>query len=198
MHGPSTRKCLSSLPSPPYVLAKSLTNPHAPPQSLEHILGHKNGGTIAIQPGGIKEQAATRHDQEQAFFPKRLGFIRLAIKYQTPLMPMYLFGENQLYRRVNGLDWLTQLIYRCTGLTFPIITSKFGLPMCLFTPLATDIHIRYGRPVEVPPQADEPSDAHVEEVFERYITELQRLFAAHATACLPKEIADRGLNIIRL
>lgn len=183
------------------VLGEHFTMANARPvdkRTLEHILGHQNGSTIAVQPGGIKEQAATRHDQEQAFFPKRLGFIRLAIKYQTPLMPLYIFGENQLYRRVNGMEWLTKTIYKLTGLTFPILTSKFGLPMCLFTPIATDIHIRYGRPVEVGKQDDEPSDAHVEEVFERYLAELRRLFAAHADSCLPKEVAARGLKVVRL
>ena len=34
--------------------------------SLEELL--KAERSFAIQPGGIKEQAATRHDQEQAFF----------------------------------------------------------------------------------------------------------------------------------
>ena len=167
-------------------------------RSLEAILSHKNQGTIAVQPGGIKEQAATRHDQEQAFFPKRLGFIRLAIKHQTPLMPLYLFGENQLYRRVGGLGWLTRLIYKLTGMTFPILTGKFGLPMALFIPRATDVHIRYGRPVEVGPQADEPSEERVNEVFERYVAELQRLFDAHARTCLPPDVAAKGLKIVRL
>ena len=167
-------------------------------RTLERILEHKNCHSIAVQPGGIKEQAATRHDQEQAFFPKRLGFIRLAIKHQTPLMPLYLFGENQLYRRVAGLEWVTKSIYKLTGLTFPILTSKFGLPMCLFTPISTDIHIRYGRPVEVGPQADEPSDDQVNDVLERYVAELQRLFAAHAGSCLPPEVAAKGLKIVRL
>lgn len=183
------------------VLGEHFTMANARPvdkRTLERILGHTNGHSIAVQPGGMKEQAATRHDQEQAFFPKRLGFIRLAIKYQTPLMPLYLFGENQLYRRVNGLEWVTKLVYKLTGLTFPIITSKFGLPMSLFTPIATDVHIRYGKPVEVGPQADDPSDEQVDEVYERYIKELQRLFDEHARTCLPPEVAAKGLKIIRL
>ena len=88
--------------------------------------------------------------------------------------------------------------YKMTGMTFPMVTSKFGLPMSLFTPIATDIHIRYGRPVEVGAQEDEPSDEHVNEVFERYVEALQALFAAHASSCLPSDIAAKGLKIIRL
>ena len=31
-----------------------------------------------------------------------VAFVRLAIQHGTPLMPLYIFGENQLYRRVQG------------------------------------------------------------------------------------------------
>ncbi|CAE8670367.1 unnamed protein product, partial [Polarella glacialis] len=56
-----------------------------------------NGGTVAIQPGGLPEQVATDQNAECLFFPTRLGFIRSAIRYGTPLIPIYAFGENQLY-----------------------------------------------------------------------------------------------------
>merc|ERR1719291_1109403 len=86
-------------------------------KTIEHLL--RSGASVAIQPGGVKEQAQTRHDQEQAFFPAKLGFIRLAIQHGTPLLPLYLFGENQLYKRVNGFEWLTKLVKKCTGMTIP-------------------------------------------------------------------------------
>ena len=46
---------------------------------VEKILAR--GDSIAIQPGGVKEQAQSDEKQEQAFFPARLGFIRLAIRH---------------------------------------------------------------------------------------------------------------------
>ena len=162
-------------------------------RSLEAMLAR--GGSIAIQPGGVKEQAATRHDQEQAFFPKKLGFVRLAIKHGTPLVPMYLFGENQLYRRVDGFEWLTRLIKKATGMTLPIVTAKWGLPQAGLLPIATDVHVRYGRPVDVGAPEPEPSDARVAALFEQYLAELQRLFAAHAAQCLPEDVAARGLRV---
>eukprot|EP00440_Ansanella_granifera_P071479 gb/GFBE01077576.1/.p1 GENE.gb/GFBE01077576.1/~~gb/GFBE01077576.1/.p1 ORF type:complete len:312 (+),score=41.56 gb/GFBE01077576.1/:1-936(+) len=162
--------------------------------TLESILSHGKG--LAIQPGGVKEQAATRHDQEQAFFGSKLGFIRLAIKHGTPLMPLYLFGENQLYKRVDGMEWLTRLIKRATGMTLPIMTAKAGLPVALLLPRATDIHVRWGRLVEVGPPDPNPSDERVQEVFARYLEELQRLFDAHAMHCLPQEVAAKGLKLV--
>ena len=158
----------------------------------------KAGASFGIQPGGIHEQAATRHDQEQAFFPRKLGFIRLAIQHSRPLMPLYLFGENQLYKRVDGFEWLTRLIRRLTGMTLPIVTAKYGLPQAGLLPITTDIHLRYGRPVEVGPAEEAPSEERVEQVFAAYLAELQRIFDEHAPACLPPEVAARGLKVVRL
>jgi len=159
------------------------------------------GGTFAVQPGGMAEQLETRHDQEQAFFPKNLGFIRLAIKNGTPLVILYIFGENQLFERSGGTDGkrgaVTKLIQRLTGTTFPIITAKFGIPMAMGMPIKTDIHARWGAPVEVGPPEDNPSDERVEEVFTRYLDELQRVFYLNAHDCLPPAVAANGLKIVR-
>eukprot|EP00434_Breviolum_minutum_P031998 symbB.v1.2.028299.t1/scaffold2985.1/size65860/3 len=76
------------------------------------------GDSIALQPGGVKEQALSDDQQEQAFFPARLGFIRMAIKYGVDLLPIYFFGENQLYKRVRGLEWISNLVNKTTGLLF--------------------------------------------------------------------------------
>jgi 2-acylglycerol O-acyltransferase 2 len=165
-------------------------------KTLESILSH--GQSIAIQPGGVKEQAATVEDQEQAFFMGRLGFIRLAIKHGRPLMPLYLFGENQLYKRVHGMEWLSTIVNKLTGMTLPIVTAKWGMPQAGFFPRATDIHIRWGNPVDVGPAEADPSDERVEQVYEKYVTELKRLFDANAKDCLPPEVAANGLKVVRL
>ncbi|CAK0794616.1 unnamed protein product [Prorocentrum cordatum] len=165
-------------------------------KTIETLL--KSGASVAIQPGGVKEQAATREDQEQAFFPAKLGFIKLAIQHGRPLMPLYLFGENQLYKRVGGLEKITKIIQRLTGMTLPIVTAKFGIPMAGLLPRATDVHIRWGNPVDVGEKEADPSDERVNEVFERYVAELQRLFDANAKDCLPPAVAAKGLKVVRL
>ena len=43
----------------------------------------------------------------------------------------------------------------------------------------------------------EASDAEVEAVFEAYVTELRGVFDAHKDACLPPDVAARGLTVIR-
>jgi len=36
------------------------------------------------------------HRREAAFFPPRLGFVKAAMRHGVPLLPAYIFGENQV------------------------------------------------------------------------------------------------------
>ena len=161
--------------------------------SLERCLDA--GMSVAINPGGVKEQSATRHDQEQAFFSKKMGFVKLAIKHGIPLMPLYIFGENQMYERVDGKDWITRAIRKLTGMTFPVCTGRFGLLWCFPLPNPTELHVRWGKAVPVGDPDAAPSDEKVQAVFDAYVAELQAVFHAHAPACLPPDVAKRGLKV---
>lgn len=158
----------------------------------------ERGGCIAIQPGGIREQMATRHDQEQAIFPPNLGFVRLAIRHGMDLLPIYIFNENQMFKRMEGFDKTTEMVYEGSGFGLPFITAKGGLPMAGLLPLKTDVHVRWGSPLSVGLPDPEPSDERVEAVFTAYLEALVRLFNQYAYECLPSEVAARGLRIVRL
>ena len=53
------------------------------------------GLTLGVQPGGIPEQLISDSSREVAVFSERAGFVRLAMKHGTALLPAYIFGENQ-------------------------------------------------------------------------------------------------------
>lgn len=156
------------------------------------------GASVAVQPGGIKEQLVTRHDQEQLLLPPNLGFIRLALQYGVDLLPVYIFGENQTFKRVAGLDRASELLYRWTGIGLPAVTAKFGLPQVGVLPKSTAIHVRWGAPVKVGPPQPSPTEERVEEVLAEYLGAVQKIFDQHAKDCLPPEVASRGLLIKRL
>lgn len=159
------------------------------------------GCNIGIQPGGVSEQLRTTHDQEQAMFPPNLGFIRTAIKHGTPMIPTYLYGENQLWETTTGMQRLTHWLYQRTGLGFPNVFGKFGIPaggltpIGCFMPKSQTIHIRWGNVVEAGPKDANPSEARVKDLFNRYCAELSRLFNEHKDSCLPPEVAAKGLKI---
>jgi hypothetical protein len=163
---------------------------------VENML--QKGKSIALQPGGIKEQIASRSDQEQAVFPPNLGFIRMSLKYGMDILPVYVFNENQMFTRIPGLDWAAELMNRMTGFGMPFVQGKFGLPQAILLPRSTDIHARWGRPIQVGNPVEDPSDAMVEELFTEYLHALRDIWSRYAFECLPAEVAAKGLKIVRL
>lgn len=164
--------------------------------TVENLLS--TGASIAVQPGGVKEQIVTRHDQEQAIFPANLGFVRMAIKHGLALLPVYIFNENQIYKRVGGYDTQSQWLYKNMGFGLPAFTGKAHMPMSVLMPRAADVHVRWGAPIEVGPAEEEPSEDRVEELFLQYLTGLLLLFDTHKDECLAPDVAANGLKIIRL
>ena len=152
------------------------------------------GANVGIQPGGVPEQLQADHRREVAHFPPRLGFIRLAMKHGIPLLPAYVFGENQAYTTLGEVGRVfSRAIFRVTGVPFVPVLGKWKLPWLV--PRNGDIHIRWGQPVGVGPPNDNPTDAQVEQVFAAYVQALQAVFEAHKYDCLPADVAAKGLTI---
>mmetsp|Transcript_30013 Transcript_30013/g.94650 ORF Transcript_30013/g.94650 Transcript_30013/m.94650 type:complete len:236 (-) Transcript_30013:4-711(-) len=62
-----------------------------------------NGLSLSVVPGGEREQLlAQRGPTERLVLRRRQGFIRLALTHGVPVVPVYCFGEAQLYRQ-SGL-----------------------------------------------------------------------------------------------
>ena len=83
---------------------------------------------------------------------------------------------------------------RATGVSIVPIRGKWGLPWIV--PKAGDIHVRWGRAVDVGPPNGAPTDDEVAAVLDRYIAELRRLFDEYAPSCLPPDVAKRGLTVL--
>lgn len=152
-----------------------------------------SGNTVAICPGGIHEQLATDSKQERLFFPPNLGFVRQAMKHGTPLVPLYTFGENQLYDVPAWSRQLSAKFKKHTGFGFPLPIGRYGIP---FVPKKTTLESHIGRAIEVGEANPSPTDAMVRKVFLRYCAELHRLFSEHSASALPADVAARGLKLI--
>ena len=53
--------------------------------------------SLLIFVGGEKEQLMTQPGMHRVFCKNRLGFVKLALTYGAPLVPLYTFGENECY-----------------------------------------------------------------------------------------------------
>tara|TARA_B110001452_G_scaffold262538_1_gene262705 strand:- start:1478 stop:2437 length:960 start_codon:yes stop_codon:yes gene_type:complete len=162
--------------------------------NLQSLL--RSGYSVAVCPGGIWEMVNTRHDQEQIFLQRNLGFIRLAMRHGLPIVPIYTFGENQLFTVHTPLRALRLWIAQHLWVGLPLVTGRFGLPGLPFpVPLPTAVTHVVGRAVPTCAANPHPSDAELEKVLEGYIAEMDRIFRLHAPACLPPAVAAKGLRV---
>lgn len=92
-------------------------------KSIEYLLSDPKGGHgVGIIPGGAAEaQYADPGGIYKLVFKERKGFIKLALKHGTPIIPSFCFGELDLFEKIDfpegsivnrllhALKWLTRI-----------------------------------------------------------------------------------------
>jgi len=151
-----------------------------------------SGATVGVQPGGLFEQVSTDHTQERVYFPARLGFVRLAMKHGVPILPIYAFGENQLYATTPFTRKINAWFYRNFKIGSVLVMGQYGLPIPYFR---RDLHIRFGESVSLSAPNADPTDAQVKEYFDEYMVGLTNLFGKYKDDCLPEKVASLGLKV---
>ncbi|NXC15054.1 MOG2A acyltransferase, partial [Corythaeola cristata] len=169
-------------------------------ESASYVLQKPAGGNmLAIIVGGAQEALDARPGSCTLLLRNRKGFVRLAIEHGTPLIPTFSFGENDLFEQVwnpKG-SWLRQLQYRLQqimGISLPLFHARgifqysFGL-----LPYRRPICTVVGKPIPVQ-RKHRPSNEEVDEVHQKYLNELSKLFEEHkAKYNIPE---DRHLEFI--
>jgi hypothetical protein len=152
----------------------------------------KKNFSVAMIPGGIYEQLQTRHDHERIYVMGQLGFLKLAIQLGLDVVPMYGFGENQLFTIHFFAKAFRFNLMKKFRVGLPLVSGRFGV-----LPHPVEIVHVYGRPIKVEACAN-PTEAQVLAVYEEYAKEFKRMFDAHAARLLPKAVAEKGLEVIRV
>lgn len=154
----------------------------------------KTGYSICLLPGGIYEQINTRYNQERHYVQKKLGFIKLAITLGLEIVPMYGFGENQLFTTHDVGHKFRHWLLKNFRIGIPFITGRFGITLI---PHPTRLTHVYGIPIKVT-QAENPSEEQILEVYDLYKAECERIFNSHSKELLPNELAANGFKVIRI
>ncbi|XP_040114809.1 2-acylglycerol O-acyltransferase 2-like [Oryx dammah] len=154
-------------------------------ESVSHILSKEGGGNLlAIIVGGVQEALDTRPGGYQLVLRNRNGFIRLALMHGAALMPIFSFGENDIYDQVENspgtsLRWFQDGLQKVMRGSMPLFCGcgifqySFGLmPYC--RPVTTVV----GNPIEVQ-KTSHPSQEEVDRLHQCYMKELENLFEAH-------------------
>ncbi|KAI8388859.1 diacylglycerol acyltransferase [Radiomyces spectabilis] len=153
--------------------------------SCESILSSGPGRAIVIVLGGASESLNARPGMNDLVLKRRLGFVKLAIRQQSPLVPVFSFGENDLYeqvenRRGSRLRRMQKKIQHALGFTLPLFHARgiFNYDVGLI-PFRHQIVTIVGKPISVPKLTDgdkEPTEEQLLAVQEKYIEGLKAIY----------------------
>ncbi|XP_035287880.1 2-acylglycerol O-acyltransferase 3b isoform X1 [Anguilla anguilla] len=152
--------------------------------SLEFLLsGNGTGNVVVIVIGGAAESLACFPGMNTVVMRQRKGFVRLALECGADLVPVYSFGENELFKQVVFPE----------GSVMRVLQTAFkkvmGFAPCLFigqswglVPYSVPVTTVVGSPISVP-QVSRPSEEMVDHYHSLYMEALTQLFHAHKTSC---------------
>mmetsp|Transcript_86554 Transcript_86554/g.244662 ORF Transcript_86554/g.244662 Transcript_86554/m.244662 type:complete len:203 (-) Transcript_86554:334-942(-) len=162
--------------------------------SIRYVLGMGPGNAVVIVPGGAAEALDARPGSNDLTLQRRSGFFRIALQQGVHLVPIYSFGENDLYpqafrnesgtfvRRVQEF-WLKRIGYAtpyfCGSGAF-CMPAIPGNPIPRRHPIITVI----GDPIECP-KIEHPTEADIEKLKVQYINSLNNIFTQFADEYAP-------------
>eukprot|EP00605_Chrysophyceae_sp_TOSAG23-4_P000030 GSChrysophyteH1.ASY1.ANO1.31.1 assembled CDS len=136
----------------------------------------RSGTSLVLYPGGLDEANSTEGRGDDVRICTRTGFIRLAIKYGIPVLPVFTFGELDCVTPVNILpaaiaSWIKKALRMSTtlfiGRYFTFIPLRVPFNLCI----GKKIEIKTGIPDDGP-----ELDAEIARVHQEYKAELRRLY----------------------
>ncbi|CAH2246820.1 2-acylglycerol O-acyltransferase 1 [Pelobates cultripes] len=151
-------------------------------KSVNYVLSKENGGSAAVVVIGGAEESLDAHPGNLTLhILKRKGFIKIAMKRGAHLVPIFSFGENELYQQVSNPkgSWLREIqerMQKIMGFAMPLFHARgvfqynFGV-----VPYRMPIHTVVGRPIPVT-QVSNPTEEDIEALHKRYLSALQELF----------------------
>ncbi|XP_075851471.1 2-acylglycerol O-acyltransferase 3-like [Microcebus murinus] len=159
-------------------------------QSLDFVLSQpQRGQAVVIMIGGAHEMLYASPGQHCLTLRKRKGFVRLALRHGASLVPVYSFGENDIFRikafPEDSWQFRCQMLFKKL-LGFPpfiiwgrslFLANSWGL-----LPFAVPITTVVGRPIPVPRRLH-PTTDEVDHYHAVYMKALEQLFEEHKESC---------------
>ncbi|XP_049644127.1 2-acylglycerol O-acyltransferase 3-like [Suncus etruscus] len=155
-------------------------------QSLDFLLSSRpSGQAVVIMVGGAQEAMNAIPGVHRLTLRNRKGFVRLALRHGASLVPVYSFGENDIFKvksfKVGTWQYAVQVTFKKIVGFPPNIYwghSPFSPNFWGLLPLPKPITTVVGRPIPVP-QVHQPSEDQVNHYHQLYMRELQQLFEEH-------------------
>jgi 1-acyl-sn-glycerol-3-phosphate acyltransferase len=125
--------------------AERIFQPQPETTTSNHHYSNNNNGNISLMvlPGGQMEQLLTQQGREIIYLKKRKGFIRLALQYQVPIVPVYVFGCSDYYATSTWIQsWRIHWLLKYTGMAIPLC---WGIHFFCPRPIPTTVV--FGKPI---------------------------------------------------
>jgi 1-acyl-sn-glycerol-3-phosphate acyltransferase len=138
----------------------------------------KRDELIAVFPEGVKGMAKPFSQRYNLARFGRGGFVRIALRTQTPIIPVAVVGSEEIYPKIANMPLVNKLI----GAPFVPVTPLFPLfGLAGLIPLPSKWHIEFCDPIDVSQYPIEAADdrAFVLELSERVRATIQERLKAN-------------------
>uniref|UniRef100_H3AL65 Monoacylglycerol O-acyltransferase 2 n=1 Tax=Latimeria chalumnae TaxID=7897 RepID=H3AL65_LATCH len=153
-------------------------------ESASYLLRKEGGNMVVIAVGGAPEALDARPGAYTVLLKNKKGFVKLAMQHGTALVPVFSFGENEVFDQVNNPrgSWLRTIqerLQKIMGISLPLFHARgvfqysFGL-----LPYRKPIFTVVGKPIKVE-KIDNPTQEEIDKLHNEYIEELSKLFEEH-------------------
>ncbi|CAI5442072.1 unnamed protein product [Caenorhabditis angaria] len=155
-------------------------------ESIEYVLDKcgEKGRALALVIGGAAEALDAHPGTHILTLKTRKGFVREALLTGSHLVPVYSFGENDVFYQMSNpvgskLRTFQEYARKVMGMSLPIINGRGFLQLSYgYLPLRRPINTVVGAPIEVA-KVENPTKQEIDELHEKYLEKLVELFDAH-------------------
>jgi hypothetical protein len=133
----------------------------------------EEGNYAAVIPGGIAEMYLVdknNKEVESIYFKNRGNTVKMAIQQGANIIPVFFFGNTQLFSVIGSNNWLAKLSRKLKA-SIVFFYGRNYLPV----PYRHPLKMISGEIVEVK-QIDNPSEQEIQEIMEKVIKSIQDVY----------------------